>query len=74
MWLLTYIVWLVAALYLTASCLIGMVSLMFLRTNPEDFDEFRSNNPWKRLETVASVMILGPLMIPIALYENRTRD
>lgn len=58
-------------IYLTVSCLIGMLSLTFIQMHPEEFDEYRSNNPAKRVETVASVMMLGPLFLILALVGRK---
>jgi hypothetical protein len=59
----------IVIVYLTVSCLIGVLSLMMLAAYPEEFDEYRSNDPFDRVCTVASVMLLGPITISLAIKD-----
>lgn len=60
-----------AGFYLFVSCCIGLLSLLMIDAAPEEFDDFRSNDPLKRIENVGSVMVLGPIYLLLALAVGR---
>jgi hypothetical protein len=70
MWFFT----LIGSIYLTASCIIGMLSLAMISTNPEDFDAYRSDEPMRRIESVVSVMLLGPFYLICAMVNGNGKD